>query len=110
MSAEQAFTIEAADLHSVLERARRGGRVQINPETVEQDLARLVLGLMELLRQLMELQAIRKMENGQLTHAQEERLGSTLMRAEKAIHDLAARFGLKPEDLSLDLGPLGRTI
>jgi hypothetical protein len=87
-----------------------GGRVHINPDTVEQDLARLVLGLMELLRQLMELQAIRKMENGELTSDPEERLGSTLMRAEKAIHDLAARFGLKPEDLSLDLGPLGRTI
>ncbi len=110
MNGDPAFTIGAADLQSVLSRAGTGGRVQINPETVEQDLARLVLGLMELLRQLMELQAIRKMEDGLLTPTQEERLGTTLMRAQGAIHDLAARFGLKPEDLSLDLGPLGRTI
>ncbi|ARE42212.1 putative gas vesicle synthesis protein [Rhodovulum sp. P5] len=85
-------------------------RIRIDPDCVEQDLARLVLGLMEFLRQLMELQAIRRMENGQLTPEQEETLGTTLMRAEGAIHDLADRFGLSPEDLSLDLGPLGRTV
>lgn len=108
MSDDSLFTMDTADLQTLLKGTKPGGRVQINPETVEQDLARLVLGLMELLRQLMELQAIRKMEDGQLTAEQEERLGTTLMRAEKAIHDLAARFGLKPQDLSLDLGPLGR--
>lgn len=86
------------------------GRVRINPETVEQDLARLVLGLMEFLRQLMELQAIRQMEAGLLTPEQEEKLGTTLMRSQGALQDLAAKFGLKPEDLSLDLGPLGKTI
>ncbi|MEO0691952.1 MAG: gas vesicle protein K [Pseudomonadota bacterium] len=85
-------------------------RVTIDPETVEQDLARLLLGLMELLRQVMELQAIRRMDAGTLTAAQEDVLGTTLMRAEAAIHDMAAKFDLKPEDLSLDLGPLGRTI
>lgn len=88
----------------------RGGRVQIDPDRVEHDLARLVLGLMEFLRQLMELQAIRRMENGSLTAEEEEMLGTTFMRAEAAIHDLAARFGLAPEDLALDLGPLGRSI
>lgn len=86
------------------------GRIRINPETVESDLARLVLGLIEFLRQLMELQAIRRMEAGSLTPDEQDRVGETLMRAEAAIHDLAGRFGLKPEDLSLDLGPLGRTI
>lgn len=86
------------------------GRVSIDPDRVEQDLARLVLGLVEFLRQLMELQAIRRMENGSLTAAQEETLGMTLMRAEAAIRELAARFDLSPEDLALDLGPLGRTI
>mgnify|MGYP001802001999 CR=1 FL=1 len=85
-------------------------RVAIDPETVEQDLARLLLGLMELLRQVMELQAIRRMDAGTLTAAQEDALGTTLMRAEAAIRDMAAKFDLKPEDLSLDLGPLGRTI
>ena len=87
-----------------------GQRISIDLERVEQDLARLVLGLMAFLRELMELQAIRQLEDGLLTAEQEERLGTTLMRAEAAIHDMAARFGLKPSDLSLDLGPLGRTI
>ena len=85
-------------------------RIAIDPETVEQDLARLILGLMEFLRKIMELQAIRRLENGGLTNTQEEALGTTLMRAEAAIKDMAARFGLTPEDLSLDLGPLGKTI
>lgn len=85
-------------------------RLRIDPERVEQDLARLVLGLMAFLRQLMELQAVRRMEAGSLTPEQEERLGTTLMRAEEALHRLAAQFGLSPEDLSLDLGALGRTI
>jgi hypothetical protein len=86
------------------------GRIRIDPETVEQDLARLVLGLMAFLRELMELQAIRRMEAGTLTAAQEETLGATLMRAEEALHKTAAAFGLRPQDLSLDLGLLGRTI
>lgn len=86
------------------------GRVRIDPAHVEQDLARLVLGLMEFLRQLMELQAIRRMENGTLSAEQEELLGTTLMRAEAAIRELADGFGLSAADLSLDLGPLGRTI
>ena len=90
--------------------ADASGRITIDPATVEQDLARLVLGLMEFLRQLMELQAIRKLEGGLLSPAQEERLGTTLMRAEEAIAGLARQFGLSPADLSLDLGPLGRTI
>lgn len=84
------------------------GRVALNPETVERDLARLLLALMEFLRQLMELQAIRRMERGTLTEAEEERLGDTLMRAAGRIRELAAAFGLEEADLSLDLGPLGR--
>ena len=90
--------------------ADQDGRLKLDPETIEQDLARLVLGLMELLRQLMELQAIRRMEAGSLTAEQEEQLGDALMRSEAAISDMAARFGLDPNDLSLDLGPLGRTV
>ena len=85
------------------------GRIHIDPETVEQDLARLVLGLMEFIRELMELQAIRRCENGTLTEDEEERLGLALLRAEQAIQDMAAKFNLGPEDLSLNLGPLGRT-
>lgn len=85
------------------------GRIAMDPETIEQDLARLVLGLMDFLRELMELRAIRRMEAGSLTDEEEERLGLALMRAEKSIHDIAARFDLTPEDLSLDLGILGRS-
>ncbi len=85
------------------------GRLRLDPDRVEQDLARLVLGLMEFLRSLMELQAIRRMEAGSLTDAEAERVGTTLMRAEEALHDMAGRFGLDPGDLSLDLGPLGRS-
>lgn len=110
MTSPDAPEIELPDLGAAVAALASGGRVRIDPERVEQDLARLVLGLMEFLRQLMELQAIRRMENGTLTDAQQEMLGTTLMRAEAAIHDLAARFGLTAEDLSLDLGPLGRTI
>lgn len=103
--------ISTADLQAALSAATGGGtRLEIDPETVEQDLARLVLGLMEFLRQLMELQAIRRMEGGMLTAEQEEKLGLTLMRSEAAIEDVASQFGLSPEDLSIDLGPLGRTI
>jgi hypothetical protein len=86
------------------------GRLRIDPETVEQDLARIVLGLMAFLRELMELQAIRRMEAGTLSEAQQEALGDTLCRAEEALYRTAAAFGLQPEDLALDLGPLGRTI
>ena len=102
--------LDLADATEALAALTRRGRLRIDPEKVEHDLARLVLGLVEFLRQLMELQAIRRMENGTLSAAQEEVLGDTLMRAEIAIHELAARFGLAPEDLSLDLGPLGRTV
>ena len=102
--------VAGADAADALAALARRGRLRIDPEKVEHDLARLVLGLVEFLRQLMELQAIRRMENGTLTPEEEEMLGTTFMRAEAAIHELAARFGLAPEDLSLDLGPLGRTV
>ena len=85
-------------------------QLELDPDRVEQDLARLVLGLLEMLRQLMELQAIRRMDAGTLTPDQEEALGTTLMRSEAAIHKVAAGFGLAPGDLSLNLGPLGRSV
>jgi hypothetical protein len=78
------------------------------PEDVERSVARLVLALVEFLRKLMERQAIRRMDEGTLTEAEVERLGRALMRLEETVHDLARRFGLTPEELNLDLGPLGR--
>ena len=85
-------------------------RVNADPESIERGLARLVLTLIDLLRQLMERQAIRRMEGGSLSDAQVERLGQTFMLLEKRLGELKETFGLKDEDLNLDLGPLGRLI
>lgn len=82
-------------------------RWNASPEDVERSVARLVLALVDFLRQLMERQAIRRMEQGTLTEEEVERLGQALMRLEETVHDMARRFGLDPEDLNLDLGPLG---
>ena len=71
-------------------------------------MAQLVLALVEFLRKLLERQAIRRMEGGTLTAAEVESVGLALMRLEEAVQDLARRFGLEPEDLNVDLGPLGR--
>lgn len=85
-------------------------RINIDPERVEDDLAKLVLTLMEFLRKLMELQAIRRMEAGSLTEQEEDLLGETLLSAREHIVKLAGDFGLKESDLNLDLGPFGRLI
>jgi CRISPR/Cas system-associated endonuclease Cas1 len=82
-------------------------RLNTDPEDVQRGLAGLVLTIVELLRQLMERQALRRVERGDLTDEQVERLGSTLMRLEEAMTDLREHFGLTPEDLDIDLGPLG---
>lgn len=82
-------------------------RIDTDPETVERDLSRLVLTLVELIRQLVERQCIRRMEQGDLSDEQIEVLGLTLMRLEEAMTELCERFGLSPSDLNLDLGPLG---
>lgn len=82
-------------------------RIDCSPETVEQGLAKLVLGLMELLRKLLERQAIRRMDGGTLSDEEIERMGLALMQLERKIAELAGNFGLTPRDLNLDLGPLG---
>ena len=83
-------------------------RVDCSAETVEQGLAKLVLGLIELLRKLLERQAVRRMEGGALSDQQVEEMGQALMTLEGKIAELAQQFGLTPEDLNLDLGPLGK--
>ena len=85
-------------------------RIDCNQETIEQGLAKLVLGLIELLHQLLERQAIRRMEGGTLTDQQVEEMGLALMKLEAKIKELADQFGLKPEDLNLNLGPLGNLL
>jgi len=67
-----------------------------------------VLTIVEFLRKLMERQAVRRMEANTLSPEEIEAVGTALMRLEETVHDLAARFGLAPEALNLDLGPLGR--
>ncbi|MGW0548703.1 gas vesicle protein K [Streptomyces altiplanensis] len=86
---------------------RPGARVNTDPDTVERDLMKLVLTLVELLRQLMERQAMHRVDAGDLTEDEEERLGLTLMLLHDRMNDLCARYGLTMQDLNLDLGPLG---
>lgn len=85
-------------------------RIDCSPENIEQGLAKLVLGLIELLRRLLERQAIRRMEGGSLTDQQVEEMGQALMNLEQKIRAMAGQFGLKPEDLNLELGPLGNLL
>lgn len=82
-------------------------RINADPENVEQGLAKLVLTLIELIRKLMEKQAIRKLEKGNLTDEEIEKMGETFIKLEEKMEELKAIFGLKDEDLNLDLGPLG---
>ena len=85
-------------------------RIEADPENVERGLAQLVLTLVELLRQLMERQALRRVEAGNLDEETVERLGRTLMALEARMEELKETFGLEDEDLNLDLGPLGRLL
>ena len=87
-----------------------GSRIECSPENIEQGLAKLVLGLIELIRQLLERQAIRRMQGGSLTDEQVEEMGTALMKLEAKVHQLASHFGLTPADLNLDLGPLGNLL
>jgi hypothetical protein len=82
-------------------------RIDLDGEDVSRGLAALVLTIIELLRQLMERQALRRVEAGGLDDATIERLGSTLMALEARMQELKDTFGLDDEDLNLDLGPLG---
>jgi hypothetical protein len=85
-------------------------RVEADPENVERGLAQLVLTIVELLRQIMERQALRRVEAGNLDDETVERLGRTLMALETRMEELKETFGLEDEDLNLDLGPLGRLL
>jgi hypothetical protein len=82
-------------------------RIEMDRDSVERGLSALVLTLVEVLRQLMERQALRRVDEGDLTDEQIERIGTTLMALEQQMVKLREHFGLAPEDLNLDLGPLG---
>jgi hypothetical protein len=83
-------------------------RWNANPDDVKRSVAKLVLTLVEFIRQLLERQAIRRLDAGTLTDEETEAIGAALMRLEETIRDLGAQFGLAPEDLNLDLGPIGK--
>jgi DNA-nicking Smr family endonuclease len=82
-------------------------RWNANPEDAQRSVVKLVLSLVEFIRQLMERQAIRRLEAGTLTPDEIERLGQALMKLEETVQQIAKQFDLDPDDLNLDLGPLG---
>jgi hypothetical protein len=103
--------VTAADLRALRkELDRRAAPMRWNPaaDDVQRSVAQLVLTVVEFLRQLMERQAIRRMEQRTLTRKEVEAVGAALMQLEKTIVEIGERFGLTPEDLNLDLGPLGK--
>jgi hypothetical protein len=87
---------------------RSAMRWNADPEDVQRSVAQLVLTLVEFIRKLLERQAIRRMDAGTLTDQQTEDIGRALMKLEETIIDMAGRFGLSPDDLNLDLGPVGK--
>jgi hypothetical protein len=88
--------------------ARAPLRWNANPDDVQRSVAQLVLTLVEFIRKLLERQAIRRMDAGTLSDAQTEDVGRALMQLEEAVQEMAARFGIPPEELNLDLGPVGK--
>lgn len=86
------------------------GRIDASPEDIEAGIGQLVLTLVEFIRQVLEHQAVRRMEGGTLTEDEMERLGLALMRLEERLDDIREAFGVDKQDLNIDLGPLGRLL
>ena len=104
---------EVESLRAELDRLRASAsppRWNADPEDVRRSVAKLVLTLVDAIRQLLERQAIRRMEANTLTDEETEAIGIALMRLEETIRDIGAQFGLAPEDLNLDLGPIGKLV
>jgi len=97
-----AFIAEAEKIQEALPE-----RIDANPQNVEKGLAKLVLTLVELIRKLLEKQAMRRVEGGSLADDEIERIGETLMKLENKMKELKEIFELKDEDLNINLGPLG---
>jgi hypothetical protein len=101
------------DLRKELERTAATAsplRWNADPDDVQRSVAQLVLTLVEFIRKLLERQAIRRMDAGTLTDEQTEDVGRALMKLEETVRDIAAKFGIPPEDLNLDLGPIGKLL
>lgn len=97
-------------LTEAMEQSARVPRMALDEENVQRGLVRLVLALVELVRQLLERQALRRIDAGNLDDEQIERLGVTFLRLQEQMKSLQKQFGLSDEDLNLDLGPLGTTL
>jgi hypothetical protein len=108
-----ATPVTAAELRALRrEIQKKAAPMRWNPQVddVQRSVAQLVLTIVEFLRKLMERQAIRRMDQKTLTPKEVEAVGVALMRLEKTIKEIGERFGLAPEDLNLDLGPLGKLL
>ena len=104
---------DAEEIEALREQIARAARApaprwNADPEDVRRSVLKLVLTLVELIRQLLERQAIRRMETGTLTPQETEEVGMALMRLQDTILDLARQFDIPPEELNLDLGPIGK--
>ena len=89
---------------------RPGGKLNVDPENVKNGLAQLVLVVVRLLHELLEKQAVKRIDGGSLTDEQIERLGTTLMLQAQELRKLQTLFGFDDEEMNLDLGPLGKLI
>ena len=96
-----------SEFAAVLQPRPAGARLQLDPEKVKNGLGQLVLTLVKLIHELLERQALRRVDSGELRADEIERLGLTLMRQSEELDRLRREFGLTEEDLNLDLGPLG---
>ena len=104
---------EIESLRGELARVARSSappRWNANPDDVRRSVVKLVLTLVELIRQLLERQALRRMDAGTLTDVETEAVGTALMRLEETVREISAQFDLAPEDLNLDLGPAGKLL
>jgi len=110
LRAELERRISAASAASAAGNAEATPRWNADPEDVQRSVLKLVLTLVDFIRQLLERQAIRRMDADTLTPEEVEGVGLALLRLEETVHDLARRFDLDPRELNLDLGPLGRLI
>jgi hypothetical protein len=102
---------ELEELRRELERTAAGQsplRWNADPDDVQRSVAHLVLTLVEFVRRLLERQALRRMEGGTLSDEQTEDVGRALMQLEATVRDIAAKFGIHPDDLNMDLGPVGK--
>ena len=103
--AKAALVAELSEIASTLPE-----RIDVDPEAVGRDLARLVLTLVELIRQVVEHQAVRRMDDPDLSDEQVERMGVALLKLEEKMGEVREVFGLASEDLNIDLGPLGKLL